>query len=48
MNVQSQIHISVLKIFENKEKWLINVSEEPEMFVPVSGIVIMASVKLSG
>ena len=29
MSVQSQI--SVLKIFENEEKWLINVSEEPDM-----------------
>ena len=29
MNVQSQIR--VLKIFENEEKWLINVSEEPDM-----------------
>ena len=27
MNVQSQI--SVFKIFENEEKWLINVSKEP-------------------
>ena len=29
MNVYS--HISVLKIFENGEKWLINASEEPDM-----------------
>ena len=29
MNVSSQI--SVLKIFENEEKWLINVSEERDM-----------------
>ena len=29
MNVQSQI--SVLKIFEMRKKWLINVSEEPDM-----------------
>ena len=28
MNVES--HISVLKIFENEEKWLISVSEEPD------------------
>ena len=29
MNVESQI--SVLKIFKNEEKWLINVGEEPDM-----------------
>ena len=29
MNVLTQI--SVLKIFKNEEKWLINVSEEPDM-----------------
>ena len=29
MNVWSQI--SVLEIFENEEKWLINVSQEPDM-----------------
>ena len=29
MNVQSQI--SVLNIFENEKKWLINVSKEPDM-----------------
>ena len=29
MNVQRQI--SVLKIFQNEEKWLINISEEPDM-----------------
>ena len=29
MNVENQI--SVLKIFENEGKWLISVSEEPDM-----------------
>ena len=32
MNVYSQI--SVLKIFENEEKWLINVSNEPDVINP--------------